>query len=250
MFGGTYRARSAAWPWRWPGRPSKPSSRRRTGPSRSASPNRSRWTPGEGSCSAGRPRAPRLSCGRGGLADADGPRESVRRGPTPSGRGPPRRSGVGRRAAARRVGPPRRDPKARSGWSTARIGPCRTRCSKGVTASESASDRVGLRLDGPSIDGVDNPDRASAPVAPGAVQVAGGRVLILGVAGGTMGGYPHVAHVISADLDRLGSGQAGAGTRGSRGSNCRRRGGSIASDGPGSPRGTCGSAWRRGPARD
>ena len=29
-------------------------------------------------------------------------------------------------------------------------------------------------------------------------------MIVLGVAGGTMGGYPHVAHVISADLDRLG----------------------------------------------
>jgi allophanate hydrolase subunit 2 len=36
------------------------------------------------------------------------------------------------------------------------------------------------------------------------VQVAGGQLIVLGVAGGTMGGYPHVAHVISADLDRLG----------------------------------------------
>ena len=47
-------------------------------------------------------------------------------------------------------------------------------------------------------------DRLSAPVAPGAIQVAGGQLIILGVACGTMGGYPHVAHVISADLDRVG----------------------------------------------
>lgn len=73
-----------------------------------------------------------------------------------------------------------------------------------------ASDRVGLRLDGPPIEGLAMPERPSAPVAAGAVQVAGGRILILGVAGGTMGGYPHVAHVISADLDRLG--QAAPGT--------------------------------------
>ncbi len=51
---------------------------------------------------------------------------------------------------------------------------------------------------------VSPPDRLSAPVAPGAVQVAGGQLIVLGVACGTMGGYPHVAHVISADLDRLG----------------------------------------------
>ena len=39
---------------------------------------------------------------------------------------------------------------------------------------------------------------------PGAIEVAGGQLIILGVACGTMGGYPHIAHVVSADLDRLG----------------------------------------------
>lgn len=68
------------------------------------------------------------------------------------------------------------------------------------------ADRMGLRLegeplawDGPAAD----PDRPSSPVAPGAVQVVDGRPLVLGVACGTMGGYPHAAQVISADLDRL-----------------------------------------------
>jgi allophanate hydrolase subunit 2 len=65
-------------------------------------------------------------------------------------------------------------------------------------------DRVGLRLGGPPLDVASPPDRLSAPVAPGAVQVAGGGIHVLGVAGGTMGGYPHVAHVISADISRLG----------------------------------------------
>ncbi len=69
---------------------------------------------------------------------------------------------------------------------------------------EGQSDRMGLTLGGPTIDLAGPADRVSAPVAPGAVQVAGGRAIVLGVAGGTMGGYPHVAHVISADLDRLG----------------------------------------------
>jgi allophanate hydrolase subunit 2 len=66
------------------------------------------------------------------------------------------------------------------------------------------SDRMGLRLKGPKLAIRSAPDRVSAPVAPGAVQVAGGKVIVLGVACGTMGGYPHVAQVISADLDRLG----------------------------------------------
>jgi allophanate hydrolase subunit 2 len=68
----------------------------------------------------------------------------------------------------------------------------------------SRSDRMGLRLDGDPVDVTSPPDRLSAPVAPGAIQVAGGQLIVLGVACGTMGGYPHIAHVISADLDRLG----------------------------------------------
>jgi allophanate hydrolase subunit 2 len=68
------------------------------------------------------------------------------------------------------------------------------------------SNRIGLRLEGPPWPGTAgaDADRLSAPVVPGAVQVAGGRPIVLGVAGGTMGGYPHVAQVIRADLDRLG----------------------------------------------
>ena len=63
---------------------------------------------------------------------------------------------------------------------------------------------MGLRLQGDPVP-ISSPDeRLSTPVAPGAVQVAGGQLIVLGVACGTMGGYPHVAHVISADLDRLG----------------------------------------------
>ena len=68
----------------------------------------------------------------------------------------------------------------------------------------SRSDRMGLRLEGDPIAIDSPPERLSAPVAPGAVQLAGGQLIVLGVAGGTMGGYPHVAQVISADLDRLG----------------------------------------------
>lgn len=68
----------------------------------------------------------------------------------------------------------------------------------------SRSNRMGLRLEGDPIALDSPPERLSAPVAPGAVQLAGGQLIVLGVAGGTMGGYPHIAHVISADLDRLG----------------------------------------------
>ena len=59
---------------------------------------------------------------------------------------------------------------------------------------------MGLRLDGGSVAVVAEAERLSAPVAPGAIQATGGRLIVLGVACGTMGGYPHVAQVITADL--------------------------------------------------
>ncbi len=68
----------------------------------------------------------------------------------------------------------------------------------------SQSNRMGIRLQGEPLDLNADADRLSAPVAPGAVQVAGGQLIVLGIACGTMGGYPRIAHVISADLDRLG----------------------------------------------
>jgi antagonist of KipI len=75
------------------------------------------------------------------------------------------------------------------------------------------SDRMGLRLDGDELAVRLDPERLSTPVSFGSIQVAGGRPIILGPAGGTMGGYPHVAQVISADLDRLGQLRPGQNTR-------------------------------------
>jgi biotin-dependent carboxylase-like uncharacterized protein len=84
---------------------------------------------------------------------------------------------------------------------------------EGLTGSafriSSMSDRMGLRLEGPQLKVVDDPNRVSAPVAPGAVQVAGGHPLVLGVACGTMGGYAHLAQIVSADIDRLGQARPG-----------------------------------------
>jgi 5-oxoprolinase (ATP-hydrolysing) subunit C len=68
----------------------------------------------------------------------------------------------------------------------------------------SHANRVGLRLEGEPVTVAPEPERLSTPVAPQAIQVAGGQLIILGVACGTMGGYPHIAQVISADLDRIG----------------------------------------------
>jgi antagonist of KipI len=67
-----------------------------------------------------------------------------------------------------------------------------------------ASNRMGLRLQGEPLV---RPERelVSEPVCPGAVQVThDGQCIILGVDGQTIGGYPKIAQVISADLDRLG----------------------------------------------
>jgi 5-oxoprolinase (ATP-hydrolysing) subunit C len=67
-----------------------------------------------------------------------------------------------------------------------------------------ASNRMGLRLTGPTLT-VPPRELISEPVCPGAIQVTqDGQLIILGVDGQTIGGYPKVAQVIGADLDRLG----------------------------------------------
>ena len=67
-----------------------------------------------------------------------------------------------------------------------------------------ASNRMGLRLTGPPLP-VPGREMVSEAVAPGSVQVTrDGQLIVLGVDGQTIGGYPKVAQVISADLDWLG----------------------------------------------
>jgi antagonist of KipI len=67
-----------------------------------------------------------------------------------------------------------------------------------------ASNRMGLRLEGSALP-VPQRELVSEPVCPGAVQVTrDGQCIILGVDGQTIGGYPKVAQVISADLDVVG----------------------------------------------
>jgi antagonist of KipI len=66
-----------------------------------------------------------------------------------------------------------------------------------------ASNRMGIRLTGPPIA---RPPREliSEAVAPGAIQITNeGLPIVLGVEGQTIGGFPKIAHVIHADLDRL-----------------------------------------------
>jgi antagonist of KipI len=67
-----------------------------------------------------------------------------------------------------------------------------------------ASNRMGLRL---FSEPLRMPERelVSEPVCPGTVQVTrDGQCIILGVDGQTIGGYPKLAQVISADVDALG----------------------------------------------
>ncbi|GIW87933.1 MAG: allophanate hydrolase [Isosphaeraceae bacterium] len=68
------------------------------------------------------------------------------------------------------------------------------------------ADRMGIHLEAEGViaHAALDPDRLSGPVAPGSVQWTGSRWIVLGVSGGTMGGYPVVAQVIRADLDRIG----------------------------------------------
>jgi 5-oxoprolinase (ATP-hydrolysing) subunit C len=67
-----------------------------------------------------------------------------------------------------------------------------------------ASNRMGLRLSGEPFPAPPR-ELVSEPVCPGAVQVTrDGQCIVLGVDGQTIGGYPKVAQVVAADLDRVG----------------------------------------------
>jgi antagonist of KipI len=74
-----------------------------------------------------------------------------------------------------------------------------------LTAGEfkvtSASDRMGLRLQGPAIRRRSSAELRSSPVAPGTVQVPpDGQPIVLLAEAQTIGGYPQAAHVIAVDL--------------------------------------------------
>lgn len=74
------------------------------------------------------------------------------------------------------------------------------------------SNRVGVRLEGSARPhGLSLP---SEPAIPGAIQVPpNGQPIVLGPDGPTIGGYPKIAVVIDADLDRLGRARPGDGMR-------------------------------------
>ena len=67
-----------------------------------------------------------------------------------------------------------------------------------------AANRMGIRLAGNRLERRPG-ELVSEAVVPGAVQITNdGRPVVLGVDGQTIGGYPKIAHVIRADLDKLG----------------------------------------------
>ncbi len=73
------------------------------------------------------------------------------------------------------------------------------------------SDRMGMRLDGPSIEHARGYNITSDAIAPGSIQIPGnGKPIVLLADRQTTGGYPKIATVISADLPALGRLRIGA----------------------------------------
>jgi allophanate hydrolase len=75
-------------------------------------------------------------------------------------------------------------------------------------------DRSGMRLRGPSLRHSGSPEILSDGMLPGAIQVpADGQPIVILADGPTTGGYPKIAHVVTADLDRLAQAAPGASVR-------------------------------------
>lgn len=73
-----------------------------------------------------------------------------------------------------------------------------------------AFDRMGMQLSGPTLALSDALAIASEPILRGAIQVAGDGVpVVLQADHQTTGGYPKIAHVLSADADRMAQLRAG-----------------------------------------
>jgi len=67
------------------------------------------------------------------------------------------------------------------------------------------ADRMGMRLNGPALENIVNTNIKSEGLVRGVIQVpADGKPIILLSDHGTIGGYPKIATIISADLDQVG----------------------------------------------
>ena len=74
-----------------------------------------------------------------------------------------------------------------------------------VYTVSAASDRMGMRLEGPRVEHADGYNIVSDGIAPGSIQVPGnGLPIVLLADRQTTGGYPKLATVVSADLPALG----------------------------------------------
>lgn len=79
---------------------------------------------------------------------------------------------------------------------------------------DAASNRQGLRLQGPPLTAADASERISEPVAPGTLQLpADGQPIVLLADAQTHGGYPRIGHAIAADRPRLAQLRAGQSLR-------------------------------------
>lgn len=88
------------------------------------------------------------------------------------------------------------------------------RLTSATYACTSAVDRMGMRLDGPSLDLDDALGIPSEPIVRGSIQVAGdGQPTVLMADHQTTGGYPKIATVISTDTDRLARATPGTAVR-------------------------------------
>ncbi|HEX4729502.1 MAG TPA: allophanate hydrolase subunit 2 family protein, partial [Jatrophihabitans sp.] len=80
-----------------------------------------------------------------------------------------------------------------------------------------ASDRVGIRLDGPALERRRPEELPSEPTLPGALQVPpDGRPIVLGPDAPVTGGYPVIAILGTGELDRMAQLRPGAEVRFSR----------------------------------
>jgi len=80
---------------------------------------------------------------------------------------------------------------------------------RGEFSVSSQSNRMGIRLSGALLATEGLPQVVSSALCPGTIQVPpGGQPIVSFIEGQTIGGYPRIAHVISADQHRLGQLQA------------------------------------------
>lgn len=88
-----------------------------------------------------------------------------------------------------------------AGWFT---GEARNTFARSIYQTSPVSDRMGARLEGPQLELAEPTEMISQPVVAGSIQVPpDGKPIVLLTERQTIGGYPQIGHVISADLAKL-----------------------------------------------